>query len=122
MKKIFLSLVSAFLLIPVVGSSVSVQASTWHNGSPKITRGIWTDKSKYPKGAMYDSIYITKNKFTLNDRDPSLIHLRYKKFGKGTYKFRGYEAEARRYESTPKIHFTKHSLKVHWYGNFHLIK
>ncbi|KRO04310.1 hypothetical protein IV54_GL001558 [Levilactobacillus paucivorans] len=123
MKKTLLAMASVLVLLPVVGTSTMVQAASWHKGSPKIARGMWTDKAKYPKGTMYDYIHISKTRFVMSDNDPLLTHLRYKKVGKRTYKFRGYEPEARKYESTPKIHFTKHNLKMHQYGHYlHLTK
>lgn len=99
-----------------VDNSVSVHAATWHKGAPKVARGMWSDKYKYPKGAMYDTLYISKSRLVENDNDPRLTHLKYKKVGTRRYKFRGYEFELGKNITTPTFHFiSKHHVRYTQY-------
>ena len=106
-------------------NTLKAEASSWHKGSPKIARGTWTDKYKYPKGAMYDVLYISKNLFVFDDNDPHLSNLKYKKVGLNAYKFKGYEFElGKTVTDSGKWYFiSKHHVRVSWLGyKFNLYK
>ncbi|WP_261810494.1 hypothetical protein [Levilactobacillus humaensis] len=97
-------------------SNASAQAASWHKGAPKITRGTWADKDAL-KGRMGAVLWISKNKLVFCDNDPHLSHLRYKKVGHRRYKFRGYEFEAKKNQSTPTMHFvSKHHVTFKDFG------
>ncbi|UIF29996.1 hypothetical protein KB236_04505 [Levilactobacillus brevis] len=100
-------------MTPIVNSGISGQAASWHKGAPKIARGTWDDKAKYPKGAMYDTLHISKKVFIQNDNDPYLTHLKYKKVKAHFYKFKGYDREAGKTISTGTYHFiSKHHVRI----------
>lgn len=68
-------------------SGLTVQASTWHKGTPKITRGNWVHRNY--KSQVYTKI--GKNYYHFESCAP--IHMNkitYKKVGKNVYKFKGY--------------------------------
>lgn len=114
-KLLAMLLVTAGLGMGTVATAntlVTAQAAKWHKGAPKIARGIWDDSAKYPKGAMYDMLSITKKTLCENDRDPYLTHLKYKKVKAHFYKFRGYESELGKTVSTGTFHFiSKHHVR-----------
>lgn len=118
MKKFALT-AATLIVLSLFCAPVSAQAATWRKGSPKIARGCWTDKSKYPKGAMHDSLHITKKLLVLNDNDPHLSNLKYKKVGHNTYKFRGYEFEmGKTVTAAGTWHFiSKHHVRINQYGH-----
>lgn len=119
MKKVSLVVATFAIILPLFSAPVAAQAATWHKGSPKVARGTWTDKSKFPKGAMYDSLYISKKTFCLNDNDPRLTHISYKKVGKRSYKFYGYAGYDRKYENASVlVHvYNRHHVRVTQYGH-----
>mgnify|MGYP004703558285 CR=1 FL=1 len=119
MKKLLLLLSIILMSTSLITSTIEANASSWHKGSPKIACGTWTDKSKYPEGAMYDSLFISKSKFILDDNDPHLTNLKYKKVDKRSYKFRGYEFELGKTITAPEIwHFiSKHHVRTKSYGH-----
>lgn len=114
MKKVLLAAVTVLLVAPLAVPGTTAQAATWHKGAPKIARGTWTDKRNSPKGGMYDSLHITHKLFVLNDNDPHLTHLKYKKVGRHTSKFRGYEFELGKTITTAgNWHFiSRHHVRV----------
>ncbi|KRO04614.1 hypothetical protein IV54_GL001019 [Levilactobacillus paucivorans] len=98
-------------------SNTSAQAASWHKGAPKIARGTWGDKD-FLKGHMGVDMMISKKLLVLDDNDPHLSHLRYKKVGHRRYKFRGYEFELRKNQSMPTMHFiNKHHVTFKLYGH-----
>lgn len=95
----------------------SAQAASWHKGAPKIIRGTWGDKA-FLKGKMGSTLIVTKKSLSLNDADPHLTHLKYKKVGTRRYKFKGYEPEARKTMSLPTMHFvSKTHVTFKFYGH-----
>ncbi|MEE8823447.1 hypothetical protein LASUN_10590 [Lentilactobacillus sunkii] len=94
--------------------SITASAASWHKGSPKFTRGIWNDSYKYPKGAMCDGLSISSHLLVMDDNSPHLSNLHYKVVGHHEYRFRGYEFELRRYQTTCKFHwFNKHHVRFY---------
>lgn len=86
-------------------------ASSWHKGSPKISHGTWSDKYKYPKGAMYDILDFTNKHLYMSD--DAWTKLSYKRIGFRTYKFRGYNANLKkRVTISGSVHFLSKN-KVH---------
>jgi len=97
--------------------STQAQAAKWHKGAPKIARGHWHDKDVM-RGRMGETMYISKKLFVLDDNEPHLTHLKYKKMGNRRYKFRGYEFEAGKCQSTVTMHFiSKHRVTFKQYGH-----
>ena len=121
MKKLLIGLVTALAFMNV-GVGTTANASSWHRGAPKIARGTWSDEWNYPKGGEYDILYISKHKLIFDDNTPYLTHLKYKKIGYHTYKFRGYEFELGHNQSTAAMYFTKHTVRFYSYGHVYLTK
>lgn len=122
MKKSLLIFVLCTLVL-IGGTSVNAKASSWHKGSPKITRGVWTDAWKYPKYPIYDVLGITSHALSFNDDYPGMSRLHYKKVGHHKYKFRGYNRLDKKYYVTPVMYFSHKRMTFHgWGGHYHLRK
>ena len=92
-------------------NTLKAEASSWHKESPKIARGTWTDKYKYPKGAMYESFNFTNKHLYMSD--DAWTNLSYKKIGFRTYKFRGYNFNLqKRVTISGSVHFIS-KMKLH---------
>lgn len=121
MKKLKTLILAAFTTLSVslvapLGSQ-SVQAATWHKGTPKALRGTW-QRTEHVSGKYGFSFksgirFQKSHSTTLSLGDPFVMnHLKYKKVGKTAFVLSGIEYL---YSKTYRhIKVIKHKNKIKW--------
>ncbi|WP_203638650.1 hypothetical protein [Levilactobacillus wangkuiensis] len=116
------------MTVLLVGGAVPTTASAayWHKGTPKVLRGHWKSKSFNYNGNKAHNGWIVGKK-TITSASESMPvqvwkNLKYKKAGKGTYKFKGTCYQGVTKVSNPHIKMVKKNnhlkFKISWSSSY----